>query len=175
MDVMAVIGKLAVHLDFYKLQESSRYEKEYSESTQISESVLRHFDLDGYRGSQNMQLFLKHFRTLYESEDFPPKVILGDHTPQLVPAQQLHIYTNIVQPVDMNDTATNLLKIVNVKGKPGMTTQEMFSNPTYQTVPKGGKISMIHVYIQSETGELVPFAGGRVLMELRFRRQRRRR
>lgn len=175
MNAKSLVQALRNFIDLKKLQESTKYDKEEVPETNI-DGVADVFGLRSIssRFATNFRVFESHFRALYLS-DFPPKVIISDQPPVLNPAQQLHIHTNIIKPVDLNDTTVKLLRIVNVKGAPGFTSQEVFSHPTYQPLQKGGKISMIHVYIEGEDGKLVPFVNGRLLMTLHFRKQRYRR
>ncbi len=122
----------------------------------------------------NITLFLSAFKAFYGTEECPGKVITGEYMPRMSPVLPLHIYSNIVQPIDMNDSTVRLMKIVNIRGLQGSVTQEVFTHPTYQPVKKTRKISMIHIYIKNENGDLVPFVEGQVLVTLHFRRQRHR-
>jgi hypothetical protein len=166
-----VVNVLKEYLDFEKMQNSTRFNEYPVEKVE----VIKDYGLDSEQAQRNTALFLNNFKALYGGEDFPEKVIVGEYMPRLNPALQLYIHSNIVQPVDMNDTTTDLMRVVNIKGAPGMMTQEVFFQPTYQPVEKRRKISMIHVYIKNEVGKFVPFVGGQVLMTLHFRRQRYRR
>lgn len=136
--------------------------------------VVNKNGFEGYtqQYQMNIKLFLAAFKTFYGTEDCPGKIITGEYMPRMSPVLQLHIYSNIVQPVDMNDSTVRLMKIVNIRGLQGSVTQEVFTHPTYQPVEKTRKISMIHIYIKNENGDLVPFVDGQVLMTLHFRRQR---
>jgi hypothetical protein len=122
----------------------------------------------------NISLFLANFIAFYGSEDCPGNVIAGEYMPRMSSVLQLHIYSNIVQPVDVNDTTAKLMKIVNRRGVQGSMTQEVFTHLTYQRVEKTRKISMIHIYIKNGIGKFVPFVVGQVLVTLHFRRQRHR-
>jgi hypothetical protein len=95
----------------------------------------------------NISLFLVNFKAFYGSEDCPGKVIAGEYMPRMSPVLQLHIYSNIIQPVDVNDSTARLMKIVNIRGVQGSMTEEVLTHPTYQPVEKTRKISMIHIYI----------------------------
>jgi hypothetical protein len=164
-----VMKILKDHLDFEKLNTVEKFNEVPLDN--ISSAPLKDFGLSTMQSQRNASLFLKYFKQLY-AEDFPPKILLGEYVPRLSAVQQLHICSNIVKPVDMNDTTINLMKIVTVKGTPGTMSQEVFAHPVYQPVEKARKISMIHIYIKNEIGELVPFAHGQVLLTLHFRRQR---
>jgi hypothetical protein len=88
------------------------------------------------------------------------------------PVQRMYIYTNIIEPMDMNNTAVKLLKLINTRGAAFKTTQEEFTQPMYLPVEKG-KISMIEVLIADETGDPVPFQTGTVVLTLHFRKAQR--
>jgi hypothetical protein len=124
----------------------------------------------------NFRAFEYAFRQLYQVEDVPPGMLISSYVPQMVPIQQMFIYTNIIQPIDVNDETENLLKIVDVQGgKNGRFARDSLANPVYQSVERGRKITMIHVYIKDEFGNLVSFQNGTLFMRLHFRKQRYRR
>ncbi len=105
--------------------------------------------------------------------DKPPKEIRGSSRGTLSKKfDRLYIHSNIIEPVDVNDQVSDVLRVVKSRGKRGKTTQETFSRPYYHPVKKGGKISLIHVNIRGANGDLVPFAGGTVLLTLQFRKRR---
>lgn len=87
----------------------------------------------------------------------------------LNPVQRMFIYTNIIQPYDMNDKTVKVLKLINTRGSAYKTTQEEFLLPTYHMLQKG-KISLITVFISNEHGEPVSFQSGTVVLTLHFRR-----
>jgi hypothetical protein len=164
-----VMKILKDHLDFEKLNTFEKFNDVPLDN--ISSAPLKYFGLDPKQSQENASFFLKYFKLLY-AEDFPPKILLGEYAPCLSAAQQLCICSKIMKPVDVNVTTVNLMKIVTVKGMPGTMSQEVFAHPMYQPVEKARKISMIHIYIKNEIGELVPFAHGQVLLTLHFCRQR---
>jgi hypothetical protein len=167
-----IIKILKEYLDLEKLKTVTMFNKL---ANQIS-SATNNNDFGGGTAQyqRNISLFLSNFKAFYGGEDLPGKTIVGDYMPRMNPVLQLHIYSNIVQPVDMNDTTAKLMKIVNISGTQGSMTQEVFTHPTYQPVEKTRKISMIHIYIKNEIGKFVPFVQGQVLVTLHFRRQRHR-
>lgn len=119
-----------------------------------------------------MEDLMYHLKELFKDEWIPMQ-ILGE-TPCIVnPVQRMYIYTNIIEPLDMNDQAVKLLKLVNTRGSAYKTTHEEFSLLTYLPVQKG-KISMIEVLIADESGDPVPFQIGTLVLTLHFRRVRRR-
>jgi hypothetical protein len=167
-----IIKILEEYLDMDKLKTVTMFNK----LTNQLNSVTNNNDFGGGTAQyqRNVSLFLASFKAFYGVEDFPGRVIVGEYMPRMNPVLQLHIYSNIVQPIDMNDTTAKLMKIVNIRGTQGSMTQEVFTHPTYQPVEKTRKISMIHVYIKNEIGKFVPFVEGQVLVTLHFRRQRHR-
>jgi hypothetical protein len=104
----------------------------------------------------------------------PPKQIVAVTKGSLTTNfEQMFIHSNIIEPVDVNDGVSDVLRVVKSREDRGRrTTQEIFSRPTYHPVKKGGKISLIHVNIRGRNGELVPFSGGTVLLTLQFRQRR---
>lgn len=97
------------------------------------------------------------------------ETIIGVTPGELNPVQRMYIYSNIIQPVDMNDRTVKLLKLVNTRGSTYKTTQEEFTLPTYHSLQKG-KISLITVFIATENGEAVSFQSGTVVLTLHFRK-----
>lgn len=88
----------------------------------------------------------------------------------LNPVERMYIYTNLIEPVDFNDGAVRLLKMVNTRGEPFKTTHEEFAKPSYLPVEKG-KLSNIEVYVTDGTGKQVPFQVGTLMLMLHFRKR----
>jgi hypothetical protein len=107
-------------------------------------------------------------KILYEKE--LPKSIKGIIPGNLNPVQRMFIYTDIIQPIDFNETAIQLLRMVNTRGSAFSTTHEEFLQPIYLPLRKG-KISMIHVYIADDQQSRVSFQVGTVVLTLHFRRR----
>lgn len=105
--------------------------------------------------------------------EFPqiPNTLKGVMPGILNPAQRMYVYTNIIEPYDMNAEKVRLLRLVNTRGESFKTTQEDFINTTYFPLERG-KLSMIQVLIADENGEPVPFQSGTVVLTLHFRRKR---
>jgi hypothetical protein len=89
----------------------------------------------------------------------------------LNPVERMFIYTNIIEPVDVNEKAMRLLRMVNTRGEPFKTTHEEFTKPSYLPVEKG-KFSVIEVYVSDASGKPVPFQIGTLMLMLHFRRRR---
>lgn len=181
-DPVVLANLLKDNLDMDKLDKSITY-RDFTEleNTTIDGSIGRIAQVLGLTSAsplfkKNYKVFARHLSMLYGDEGiFPPKVIFGVKPPQLNPAKELFIHSNLTQLLDMNNDIIDLMKILNVRGTRSCVTNETFTHPTYQPVRKGGKIGLIHVYITSETGDPVPFQDGTVLMTLHFRKQRHRR
>jgi hypothetical protein len=110
-----------------------------------------------------------HMTKLFNEKDLPSTI--KAMTPgNLNPVQRMFVYLNIIKPVDFNDTAVKLLRMVNTRGMAFATTQEEFNRPVYLPLQKG-KISMIQVYIADDQMHPVPFQVGTVLLTLHFRRR----
>lgn len=88
----------------------------------------------------------------------------------LNPVERMYIYTNLIEPIDFNDGAVRLLKMVNTRGDPFKTTHEEFVKPNYLPVEKG-KMSIIEVYVTDASGKQVPFQVGTLMLMLHFRRR----
>jgi hypothetical protein len=107
-----------------------------------------------------------------EAEKPPKEIIASSRDGLSKNYDQLFIHVSIIEPLDLNDGVSDVLRVVKSRGERGRTIQEVFSRPVFHPVKKGGKISLIHVSIRGSNGEVVPFTGGVVLMTLQFRRRR---
>lgn len=85
------------------------------------------------------------------------------------PVKRMYIYSNILDPIDVNDKGVRLLKLVNTYGSAFDMIQEEYTHPLYLPVRKG-KISLIEVFIADESGDPVPFQLGTVVLTLHFRK-----
>jgi hypothetical protein len=103
----------------------------------------------------------------------PPPDIRGVVPGNLNPVERMFIYTNIVEPMDVNEASHRLLRMINTRGKVFTTTEEEFMQPIYLPVKKG-KISRIEILIANAQRERVPFEVGTVILTLHFRRRERR-
>lgn len=147
-----------------KLYKDVRLERAY-----VSDALGIHED--GPKNWVKAAAYLYYLKKLYVFDgNHPIKKIRGVVPGVVNPVQRMFIYTNIMEPVDMNNGAKKLLKMVNTKGEPFKTTHDQFNQPIYHPICRGGKIAMIHVYIADETGEAVPFQTGTVVLTLHFRK-----
>jgi hypothetical protein len=109
-----------------------------------------------------------HMSKLFNEKELPMS-IKGIIPGNLNPVQRMFVYTDIIRPVDFNDGAIKLIRMVNTKGSAFSTTHEEFTHPTYLPLQKG-KISSIHVIIADDQQTPVSFQVGTVVMTLHFRR-----
>ena len=80
----------------------------------------------------------------------------------------LYIYCDIVKGQYVGDALVPLLRIVPVEGLDGQWISKSFLRPQYVAVSRK-QFETIEVNIRRDTGELVPFEFGRVLLTLHFR------
>lgn len=134
----------------------------------LSNSGTSEGDLTKTIGGQLLQFLMVKLKEIIVQPSLP-KIIRGITPGMLNPVQRMFIYTNIMEPIDMNDDVVKLLKLVNTRGISFKTTQEDFTNPTYFPLLKGNH-SMISILITDETGEPVSFQSGTVVITLHFRK-----
>jgi hypothetical protein len=123
----------------------------------------------GLNPMQEGRGWVKYHMVKFLREKRPPPDIRGMLPGTLNPVERMFIYTNIIDPVDVNDDSVRLLKMLNTSGKAFSTTQVEFLAPVYLPVKKG-KISRIEILITDDQGERVPFELGTVILTLHFRR-----
>ncbi len=85
------------------------------------------------------------------------------------PLNNLFVYCDVVEHVPVGDTAAPLLRCLNIKGKRGEGVCSAYDSPIYVPVQKKS-FETVEVNIMIDTGEPVPFTGGRSLITLHFRR-----
>ena len=81
----------------------------------------------------------------------------------------LYIYCDIVESQFVGDSQVQLLRIVPVDGEDGQRVSKSFMSPQYLPVSRK-EFDTIEVNIKRDTGEIVPFETGRLLVTLHFRR-----
>jgi hypothetical protein len=179
-DFVGVARLLRPHLAVEKLTRSRQNSSVWLVG-EVGTAILAKIDeiasaLGLHKGSTEMAVnfaFLYHQVVSFCEADKPPKKIVASSKDGLSKNfDQLFIHVNIIEPLDLNDGVSDVLRVVKSRGERGRTIQEVFSRPMFHPVKKGGKISLIHVSVRGTNGELVPFTGGVVLMTLQFRRRR---
>lgn len=98
--------------------------------------------------------------------------VQGVRKPDLsVGIDALFVYSDVVSPTIVGDTAANILKVVPVTRAIdyGENVDVIFPHPYYYKVSKR-EVSRILINIKDETGNTVPFEFGRVIVTLHFKR-----
>ncbi len=85
------------------------------------------------------------------------------------PLNSLFVYCDIAEHVPIGDTAAPLLRCVNIKGKRGENVCMLYDNPIYVPVQKKS-FDTVEINIMTDSGDPVPFEGGRSSVTLHFRR-----
>ena len=81
----------------------------------------------------------------------------------------LYVYCDIVESQCVGNAQVPLLRVVPVEGKDGERVSRTFVSPQYLPVSRK-EFESIEVNIRRDTGEIVPFETGRLLVTLHFRR-----
>jgi hypothetical protein len=119
----------------------------------------------------NFAYFNHHLYKLYEDPLYPHQYV-GQVGSGLHKMERFFVHTDIIEPMDINDTTSDILKVFKVKGQRYKVTQEIFNKPMYHALRKG-TISLIRVYITDQFGDIVSFESGTVLVTVHFRKQKR--
>lgn len=80
----------------------------------------------------------------------------------------LYIYCDIVENVVVGDVKVPLLRVVNINGKEGLTVSRLFNTVQYVPIQRK-QFDTIEINIRDDTGRLVPFERGKVVVTLHFR------
>ena len=83
----------------------------------------------------------------------------------------LYVYCDVLEYTPVGDTMAPLLRIVDVDGEHGRTIHKHYDNPRYVPVQKRN-FSSLEIDIRTNTGEVVPFESGPLVVTLHFRRAR---
>ena len=179
-DYVKLASLLREHLNINKLKHEKLPIRSFEKSEKgldILKNVLKIAEalkLESH-GSEfvNNFAFFHHSVAGFCDIDKPPKQIISFTRGNLSDDfEQLFVHSNIVEPVDVNDRVSDILRVVKSHGELAKTTQEVFSRPVYQQVKKGGKICTICIDIKTRHGELVPFVSGTTALTLHFRKRR---
>jgi hypothetical protein len=119
----------------------------------------------------NFAYFFHYLYKLYE-EPLYPRQYVAQMGGRLHKMERFFVHMDIIDPVDINDTTSDILKVFKIKGQRYKVTQEIFNKPIYHALRKG-KISLIRVYITDQSGDIVSFESGTVLVTVHFRKQKR--
>jgi hypothetical protein len=105
-----------------------------------------------------------------ENQTSAPKTMSGMQTFDIEGGvHALYVYCDVLENVPVGDTEAPLLRAVEATGKMGENVHRTFDPPRYIPVQKKHFDSIL-VYIRTDTGEPVPFEGGKVVASLHFRR-----
>ena len=107
----------------------------------------------------------------FEKENFITTTQKAPRVADLQPFHSLFIYSNIVEYNTVGDTRAPLLRIVTVDGKYGKTITKTYDNPHYVNL-KHKLVDTIEIDIRDDTGRLIPFVAGKVIVKVHFRRKR---
>ena len=83
----------------------------------------------------------------------------------------LFVYCDLIEPVLVGDVKAPILRIVNIKGKEGEMINRIYQNVQYAPLQKK-MFETIEINIRDDTGRLVPFERGRVIVTLHFRQKK---
>ena len=81
----------------------------------------------------------------------------------------MYCYSDIVDYQYVGDTRAQLLRIVPVTGRSGQVVYHHFDSPIYVKVNRVA-FQAIEIEIRQDTGALVQFSYGKVVMVLHFRK-----
>ena len=87
------------------------------------------------------------------------------------PVHHMFVYTDIVEYNTVGGIRAPLLRFVTVEGEYGETITKTFDTPHYVPL-KQSSLSTIEIDIRDDTGEHMPFTGGKVITKLHLRRRR---
>lgn len=82
----------------------------------------------------------------------------------------IYVYTNIIQDTIVGNTLAPLLRTVLASGNYGDIIQKTFVHPHYMRLAQD-RIADIEISLRDDTGNLIPFEFGKVLVKLHFRKK----
>ncbi len=83
----------------------------------------------------------------------------------------LYVYCDLLEPRIVGDAQVPLLRIVPIEGTQGQMITKTYENIQYVPVLKKN-FRTVELYIMTDTGELVSFNPGKLVVTLHFRRKR---
>ena len=92
--------------------------------------------------------------------EYPADIEDGTHN--------LYVYCDLIEPVDMGNAKVPLLRIVPIQKGPIVTTSynQVFYYPVYPVMRN--IFAAVEINIKVDTGEIIPFVGGKSLLTLHF-------
>lgn len=85
-------------------------------------------------------------------------------------AKTAYVYCDLIEPVLVGDTKTQLLRTVNMDSGAHGVVNHIYTLPIYIPIQKK-QFSTVEINIMTDTGEPVPFTSGRSVIVLHFRRR----
>lgn len=104
------------------------------------------------------------YSIFYDKTTTAPREVDLDHG-----FHNLYVYCDIVETQFVGNAQVPLLRIVPVEGNDGERVTNTFTSPQYLPVSRK-EFETIEVNIRRDSGEIVPFEAGRLLVTLHFRR-----
>jgi len=96
-----------------------------------------------------------------ESLESQPVGVIGE------PVTSLYVYCDVIEPCVVGDSKVQLLRIVPIGD--GITGHHIFTNHIYVPIQKK-HFDCLEINIMTDTGDVVPFAPGKSVIILHFRR-----
>ena len=97
------------------------------------------------------------------------------YAPKMIDVHQgfysLYVYCDLVESVVVGDVLAPLLRIVPMKGKPSETIVRAFDNIQFKPLQRN-HFNLVEIDIRDDTGKVVLFNRGKVVITLAFRRAR---
>jgi len=84
---------------------------------------------------------------------------------------EMFIYSDLIKPQAMGDVSAPLLATTVYEGEDGQRQSIVFHHPHYYELTRPN-IDSIHMYIRSESGEILPLTFGNFTAQLHFRRKK---
>lgn len=81
----------------------------------------------------------------------------------------MYVYCNVLEHVAVGDTKAPLLRIVHISGKGDDNAHVIYEKPLYVPLQRKN-FDSIEIDIRSDTGNIIPFENGKVIVTLHFRR-----
>ena len=117
--------------------------------------------------SEQLKFMLGFKNTILENNDvaeYPPTLNAG--------LTCLYIYTDIIEPQIIGNVNAQLLRIVHISGgKHGDSVEKLFNDPHYVPIVKK-EFDRISINVKDDTGQLVEFVSGNIVVNLHFRKKR---
>ena len=83
--------------------------------------------------------------------------------------QTMYVYSDLIESLVVGDVQANLLRMIVPHGQPGEMVAEEMKIPTYHRLRTS--VFSVEINIRGDTGQLISFASGAVLVTLHFRRR----